>query len=192
MEPEYLQDLIAHERMVLWLYCDDKGLPTIGAGNLVPTSRACATLPLFHQGGGEATDAEKLDLYALVLGHFSKDLRADAYRNLSDMRITDGYARELVITRLEHTFIPGIKAVCHDFDEWPLGARRATVDMGYSLGVHGLVHGYPILIAALQARDWTKSADECHRHKDGEDPKDPSTWGTRNAWTRKMYLAAMG
>jgi GH24 family phage-related lysozyme (muramidase) len=192
MEPEYLQDLIAHEGVIPWLYCDIKGLPTIGIGNLAGTEQAFVALPMVHQGGAHATDEEKRDVYARTLGAFAKGMTAMGYRCRSDLRLDHNDTLSLVTKRLETEFIPGIKAVCHDFDEWPLAARRATVDMGYSLGVHGLVHGHPSLVAALQARDWATAAGECHRRKDGEDPKDPTTWGTRNAWTRKMYLAAMG
>jgi GH24 family phage-related lysozyme (muramidase) len=191
MEPEYLQDLIAHEGVIPWLYCDTKGLPTIGIGNYV-TVEGFLALPLAHNFVTPADDGEKRFAYARVLEAFEENASAMHYRDKSDLRLSHDDTMALVTKRLETEFISGIKAVCHDFDDWPLPARRATVDMGYSLGVHGLVHGYPSLVAALQARDWATAAGECHRRKDGEDPHDPSTWGSRNKWTREMFLSAMG
>lgn len=48
---------------------------------------------------------------------------------------------------------------------WYLNAstlrQSVLLDMAFNLGVAGLVHGYPKMIAAMTAGDWTTAAAEC-------------------------------
>jgi hypothetical protein len=53
--------------------------------------------------------------------------------------------------------IPGFEALP---DEW----KMALLDMAYNLGLHGLLDGYPRMLAAVQAGDGATAGTECHRN----------------------------
>lgn len=177
----YMDDLIQHEGMTTWMYCDVRGFVTIGIGNLVKTPDAAAALPFHHLGNGsDATDEEKRASWAFVNDAFTKGKSAHYYRSLTSLRLTEAFAIELAEQRLEEDFLPGIKRLMHDFEEYPLPARRALVDMAYNLGVGGLAHFHNMISACLE-RDWATAAKECHRSTSRE---------SRNAWTSQMFIDA--
>jgi GH24 family phage-related lysozyme (muramidase) len=182
MDPgEYFDDLEAHEGCTTWLYCDVRGFVTIGVGNLVSTADACVALPLEHKASGVvATEYEKRDSYAKIVGAFDKNESAMFYLDKSDLRLPLGYVQRLVGSRLTGVFIPGIMRLCPGFDTFPGPARRALVDMAYNLGVHGLGM-FPHMLAACNAGDWDMAAAQCHRS---------SCRDTRNVWTAQMFLNA--
>ena len=177
---EYFDDLEAHEGCTTWLYCDVRGLVTVGIGNLVASPQACAELPFHLRDGLAATDEAKADAWARVHRAFDKHKSAAYYKAFSDMRLGVGYVRSLVAHRLETEFLPGIARLCPTFAEFPLPARRALVDMAYNLGV-GVLGMFPHMLAACNEWDWAMAADQCHRSTCRE---------SRNAWTATMFVDA--
>lgn len=188
---DYVEDIRRHEGCVLWLYCDVRGFVTVGIGNLVRSPDHAASLPFEHDGEVVATADEKRAAFIAVQDAFRPGLAASAYAHLTTIRMPLDYAVSLLESRLEHEFLPGVARVFHDCESWPLSARRAVVDMAYSLGIDGLVSGYPKFTGACLAQDWAAAADECHRRRKGEVASDPETWGPRNRWTRQMLLEAV-
>jgi GH24 family phage-related lysozyme (muramidase) len=168
------------EGCTTWLYCDSRGLPTVGIGNLVASPKDCAALPFAHPSGTPATEDEKRDLWKAVVNAFEKGEGAGFYRTLSTLAISRAFAYELAAKRIERDFIPGIKRLCHEFDEWPEQAQRAIVDMAYNLGIGGLSH-FVNFLGACQSRDWATAAKECHR---------ATCRKSRNDWTEQMLVAA--
>ena len=177
---DYFDDLEEHEGCTTWLYCDGRGYVTVGIGNLVASPEQCAAYPFAHKDGSPATPEEKASAWAAVNDAFDKTRSAVYYTHASDLRLTTAFVRELVGKRLENEFIPGIRKLCHDFDAWPLPARRAIVDMAYNLGVGGLAK-FHHLISACQARDWAGAAAQCHR---------ATCRDMRNAWTMQCFIDA--
>ena len=183
---DYFDDLQAHEGCCTWLYCDSRGYVTTGIGNLVADADACAALPWQHAlanvGGSPApvTDEQKRTAYANVLNAFGPTKpSAMSYRSISDLRLTLDFVVGLVEQRLEAESIPGIQELCPSFDEFPLPARRALVDMAYNLGVHGLSH-FNLMLTACNARDWATAARQCHRS---------TCRDSRNDWTAQMFAS---
>jgi hypothetical protein len=157
---------------------------------LVRSPDHAASLPFYRPGGAPATVEQKRAAFVIVQGAFHKGLLANAYAPLADIRLSLDFCTLLLEQRLTGEFLPAIERAFPACDGWPLSARRAVVDMAYSLGINGLVAKYPRFMAACQTQDWEVAADECHRSREGEDPKRPDTWGGRNAWARAMLLEA--
>jgi GH24 family phage-related lysozyme (muramidase) len=187
---DYVADIQKHEGFVPWLYADSRGCVTIGFGNLVCSPEAAEQLPMEHDDGVPAASAEKNAAFIAVQDAFRAGLLAAAYASKTTIRMDRSTADAMLARRLDGEFLPAIEQVFHDVESWPLPARRAVVDMVYSLGISGLVRGYPKFVDACHAKDWLAAAAECHRKRQGEDPTDPSTWGERNTWTRQMLLQA--
>ena len=181
MIDEYFDDLEAHEGSTTWLYCDVRGFVTVGIGNLIATSAACAAFPWHHQPAGQAAlPGEPEAAWAAVTDAFDATKSAAYYANKSDLRLTQDYVRELVGERLARDFLPGIRRLCPNFNTFPAPARRALVDMAYNLGVHGLGM-FPHMLAACNAGDWAMAAGQCHRS---------TCRDTRNAWTAQCFIDA--
>jgi GH24 family phage-related lysozyme (muramidase) len=187
---DFVDDISRHEGCCYWLYCDLKGFVTVGIGNLVRSPDHAASLPFEHDDGAQATAEEKRSAYIAVQDAFRPGLLAKSYSHLMTIRMTLDFAESLLERRLTEEFLPALARIFHRIDSWPMEARRAVVDMAYSLGINGLVTVYPKFIAACYAKDWSACAKECHRAKPGENPADPMTWGPRNSWTREMFLLA--
>jgi GH24 family phage-related lysozyme (muramidase) len=177
---DYFDDLEAHEGFTTWLYCDVRGLVTVGIGNLVASPQACAELPFQRHDGTGATLDEKCDAWMRVHNAFDKSKAAIYYQAFSDVRLTEDFVRSLVSQRLEREFLPGIVRLCPRFETFPLPARRALVDMAYNLGVGGLGM-FSHMLAACNAGDWEMAANQCHRSTCRE---------SRNAWTAQMFIDA--
>lgn len=177
---DFVDDIAQFEGVTTWLYCDVRGFPTIGVGNLVANADAAIKLPLAGAAGTSATDEEKRVAWTTVVNAFAKGHSAEFYRHLTTLRITEEFAFELCAQRIESDFMPGIRKLCHDFDQWSEPAQRAILDMAYNLGIRGLSH-FVNLLSACQAHDWAAAAHECHR---------ATCRDSRNAWTAQQFIDA--
>jgi GH24 family phage-related lysozyme (muramidase) len=195
---EYFGDLEEHEGCTTWLYCDRRGLVTVGLGNLVSTPGACVALPFAHKKTGlAATDEQKAAAWQAVKHAFDvKNVRpAMYYTPLTDLRLTRDFAYSLMGSRLKAEFLPALRHVCPGFDGFPEPARRALVDMIYSLGIGAFTPAHwPSLLAACNSipPNWANTLDDgtcdpksaaaqCHRNGGTE---------TRNDWTAQCFIDA--
>ncbi len=64
----------------------------------------------------------------------------------------------------------------------PDAIKMALLDLIYNLGPAGLFHGFPHLVAAVEAGAWAQAAEHCMR-------RGPSA--ARNNWTRQQFLSAV-
>jgi GH24 family phage-related lysozyme (muramidase) len=203
MDPsEYFNDLVEHEGLCTFPYCDRKGYVTIGIGNLVATPAACQELPLIHTASGiAATASEKATAWTAVKHAFDQVHIKSAmfYAPLTDLRISQAYAAQLVAKRLNTEFFPALEKIFPGIEGFPRPARAALVDMIYSLGVGEFSpRAWPHLIAACNAvpPNWANriedgtpegkcdplsAAAQCHR--DGGSEK-------RNTWTSQQFIDA--
>ncbi len=177
--------LTEHERLIPWLYCDSRGFVTVGVGDKVsPTS--VVTMPFVHMVDGCPADSnEKMDAFLQVQNRFAKGLLADHYRPMSDLRLPDDFCKRRLVYRLQSEFVPAIEKQCPAFDSFPVQAKLVLVDIAYNVGVQSHVDGFVAfvqLIAACNAGNFLAASEQVHTTKEGENSKDPNTWGTRNTW----------
>jgi GH24 family phage-related lysozyme (muramidase) len=178
---DYFDDLQAFEGMTTWLYCDVRGFVTVGIGNLVSSPESCMALPFYRKGIDlNATDGEKAAGWRKVKAAYDKTKSAAYYQGVCDLRLELDFVKGLCARRLTMEFIPGIKRLLHDFDDFPLPARKALVDLAYNLGVGGLSK-FVTLLDACQRQDWEVAARSCGRKGARE---------KRNLWTAQMFIDA--
>jgi len=192
LEDIVVQDLLDHEGCVPWLYCDSKGFVTIGVGNLVKTGGDAVRLPLFRMATGvPAIAEEKRNAHARVLQFYKPTLTANAYRAVTDLRITKEFALDLVKSRLRNEFLPALYKLFHDFDSWPEGAKRGAIDIIFNVGVHGISR-FVNFVDACQRQDWAMAKAHCTRTAARRPPtdKDPEGLGPRNRWTLARFQEA--
>ena len=171
----YVDDIAVWEGLVLWMYLDKKGLVTTGIGNLLSTTEAARALPWFYGNVLATPEQVTGDWMAVVSATRGKP--AHAYASLTRCRLTAEFTEAHARGRLEHEFLPGCRRVVTGFDELPLAARRALVDMIYSLGERGLA-SYGNMLHCIDKRDWHLVATESHRKGARDD---------RNKWVEALF-----
>ena len=173
---ESLAKLEWFEGAIPWMYLDTRGYVTVGVGLMLPNAAAAQKLP-FIVGQRTATADEIATEYtrveALPMGR-----PALFYRQENGLML-----EKVEIDSLLRTVLAGfegeLRAGLTGYDQFPDSVKLALLDMAYNLGPVGLLHGYPTLIAAVEAGNWSKAGNNCFRHGPG---------AARNLWTQKQFL----
>lgn len=172
-----LQKLQEFEGAVPWMYQDTVGRVTVAVGCMLPSLAAAQDLP-FQKDGRAATHDEIAVEFQRISG-MPMGRPAHFYRNPGAPELTpQQMSAQLLatLTRMETELRHGLS----HYDSLPDTVKMALLDMSYNLGVSGLLHGFPRLIQAVQAGNWTLASTACFR-------RGPSA--ARNDWTRSMFLA---
>ena len=173
-------ELIRWEGGCQHLYVDKYGNVATAVGHRLPNADAAIALPWRHRGTGVAATPSEISAAFEQVRAQGPGHKSIAYRFASDLVLAAGVAVDLVATRVQREFLPGLRRLCPNFDRCPLPARRALVDMAYDLGVVGLAK-FRILIAACKRGDFATAAEHCHRRM---------TRGIRNVATRNLFREA--
>ena len=182
---DYLPIARRFEGDIPWLYLDTVGKVTIGIGHMIPTAAAVSALPL-GRNGQAANDADKRNAYVAVAAATDRSLRgANAFEDLSDLRITPAQSADLFRSKFAEIFAEArrlFQEVGGGFAAWPIRVQLATFDMAYNLGPQGLYRNFPIFrTKGLAKHDYLVCAQECRRI--GPAP-------SRNTWTRDQFETA--
>jgi GH24 family phage-related lysozyme (muramidase) len=179
-----VRQLTIFEGSIPWLYRDTRGNVTVGVGKMLPTLAAAVTLHGAHPFQCEHRPALVADIMAdwNRLQHlpFGQEYAAGGYKALMSVYLLeadiDALLRE-VVTQFDND----LRRDYPDYDSLPDGVKLALIDMDYNLGDAKLRHAYPRFDAAVDAKDYTTMAAQCHR---GGIPQE------RNDWTKNLFLAA--
>jgi GH24 family phage-related lysozyme (muramidase) len=181
--------LIKHEGLIPWLYCCTKGFVTVGVGDKV-SPKTVLTMPFVHLlDGSHAMTEEKSQAFIRVQNHFAKGLTAGDYRVCSDLRLDEEFCNRRLRSRIKSEFVPAIEKHCPLFANYPTRVKFVLVDIVYNVGVVGFA-AFDQLIIDCNSLQFSKAAEQVHTQKEGEDPRDPKTWGRRNTWRRNTMLLA--
>jgi type VI secretion system secreted protein VgrG len=162
------------------MYVDWRGDVRTGIGFVLPDARAALALPWRHKATGfPATAAEVRAAFAQVRAQ-SAGHAAPAHERASNLVLPPGYAALLVMRRLERELLPELRKLLPRFEDYPLAAQRALVEMAYNLGVAGL-RRFRNLIASCNGGDFGAAANHCHRRTIGV---------ARNAGTKALFRKA--
>ena len=148
-----------YEGVVPWLYADVKGLVTVGIGNLVDPIQFALPLPFVRFDGRPASRDEiaaewlrvKQDPVAASRGHLYA-------KTITSLRLTDEGVESLVARKLAQND-DHLRRRFADYEDWPADAQLATLSMGWACVP---AFRFPILEAALKARDFVLASKECH------------------------------
>lgn len=173
---ESLAKLEWFEGAIPWMYLDTRGYVTVGVGLMLPDVAAAQKLP-FMAGSRAASEEEIGAEYARVEA-MAMGRPALYYRKDNGLVLEKAEIDSLLRTVLAG-FEGELRGKLTGYDGFPDGVKLALLDMAYNLGPVGLLHGYPALIAAVEAGNWAKAASNCFRHGPG---------AARNQWTQKMFL----
>jgi GH24 family phage-related lysozyme (muramidase) len=173
---ESLAKLEWFEGSIPWMYLDTRGNVTVGVGLMLENATDAAKLP-FMAGSRPATEAEISAEFARVHA-MPMGRPAEFYRREGELELEKAEIDALLKAVLTG-FESELRRHLNGYDAFPESVKMALLDMAYNLGPLGLIKGYPTLIAAVEAGNWSKAAANCFRHGPG---------AVRNQWTRKMFL----
>jgi len=167
------------EGCVSHMYQCTGGDVTIGVGHAILAAADAVNLS-WSVSGSPATAAQAQSDFAKVAAA-PKGLAAGKYEGLTQCRLSADDIDALLLSDVE-LFESKLGGALPRWPHYPEPAQEALFDMGYNLGVAGLLkfHG---LLAAADAGQWTTAAARCHRRGIGE---------ARNRETAKLFLEAAG
>jgi GH24 family phage-related lysozyme (muramidase) len=200
MKPEVLahvlRDLAIWEGSAAFMYLDTRGYVTVGVGNLLATPEAAEALPFVtppvrQRGELERDYQERMQLVPmapplakrgawLVVKSMRPALREAAYEWATTLRLPEAAIDDLLRTRLQAEFLPGLAARFPGFDDLPAGPQRALVDIAFNCGLGGL-DKFTHLREAILRGDWPAAAAASSR---------AGSRAARNSWTAELLASA--
>jgi len=178
------------ELFVPHFYKDPKGIITWAYGN-ASTMAAAMLLPWQHQDGSRCQPDEVVQDWksaqAAPTGHL-----AGWYGRLMRLRLPESAGRALFYGRVDE-FNVALAREFPGFDGYPAPAQLGTFDMAFNAGLGTLRAKFPRWHKAVEARDWSGAAAQCHREnlREGVTPWDPSDeHERRQIAVRDLYAKA--
>lgn len=181
------------ELVVPYMYLDEKGLVTVGIGNLLRTEAAALALPFQNRAAGRMATPGEIRARYLAVKAMKPAMKWTAYRLTSpEIELDPEEIDKLLLARLDGEFLPGLRRRYPGFDAFPFPAQEGCVDMVFTMGFgieagppkerKGMA-GFPTFNSALRAKppDFILASNECHR---------ADARPERNAWTKGKFLEA--
>ena len=170
--------LLTNEGRVPYLYRCTGGKVTIGIGHACESASDACKLSLVTPAGIPAAAAEITNAYTAVYSA-PLGLPAKNYRRFSELNLPESAIDQLLNDDIS-TFTTALRKSLPNFDSYPDPAQDALFDMAYNLGSAGLLK-YQNLLAACNAADWDRAANESFRHGISDE---------RNKATAALFLRA--
>ena len=187
-DTQFIQQLKRFEGEIAHLYLDSRGNPTIGVGFLMANAQQFCALNLVHkQSGKPASEREKQAEYKKISKQKS-GYKASWYAQFCELTLPSHETDKLLHKHLAQ-FKQELNKVFSkqsgfncQFEQMPLSAQYALLDMAFNLGTSHLAKNWPKLHQAIKQQDWHCAAQECsRRHIQSE----------RNAATEQLFKQAI-
>ena len=172
------------ERVVPYPYLDTKGLITIGGGANVNDWNVFKQLNATVNDIA-ATEAQKLDAYNRLRqlsdekdangNYINRNLKAKAFRDKTNIRISDTEARGLAQSHMNND-LAHVRGEFSDFDSFPLPLKEVLLDIQYNTGNLNQ-QNWPNLYSAIHGRNINGIVDNVNRKDVQQD---------RNDWAKRM------
>jgi GH24 family phage-related lysozyme (muramidase) len=176
---EVLSDFENWEGKISHMYLDTKGLVTVGVGKMLPDATAAQELDFVRRADGGSATADEIAADFNTVSAQAAGRLAATYKKYTSLDLPDEAIGDLLKIVVEG-FENDLEQSYAGYDNYPLSAKRALLDMIYNLGLDGLLK-FKKMKASVEAGDWTTAAAQCHRNGPSE---------ARNNWTRDLFLDA--
>lgn len=147
------QRLREFEGSIPYMYRCTGGEVTIGIGHAIHTVEDAGKLTWT---GPETAAADYANVAAAPMGNV-----ASFYQNLSICRMGDAEIARLCGLDIDR-FEAELKNALPKWDTYPEPAQEALFDMGFNLGIAGLLK-FKNMLAAIDQGDWPTASAESHR-----------------------------
>jgi len=170
--------LTRFEGNVPHMYRCTGGKVTVGVGRALESANDACQLR-WRIAGQPATAADVTQDFTRI-STAEMDRRADFYKQFTKCTLEPDDISALLdrdILRFEAELIQKLP----NWSTYPDTVQQALFDMGYNLGVGGLIGKFPKMLGAVNRQDWEMAANECRRNGINND---------RNAATAVLFRAA--
>lgn len=176
------QALLRSEGGKQYIYLDTKGFKTIGAGTKIDDKNTFMQIN-WQVNGRPATEAEKqqaFEIFELLKqkGKFGKEINAERYEDVSNLRIDEREISRLLEEHLRQD-LKKLKSGFPNFDNLPLPLKEVLLDIRYNTGSVRRSN-WPNLYEAIEKHDTAWTANEVNRKDIGK---------KRNNWAKEKVLS---
>jgi GH24 family phage-related lysozyme (muramidase) len=158
--PNVLARLKRFEGETDYLYRSTAGDLTAGIGHSFPGEASALAIP--WQVGARAGTPQEISRDWHKIRTTPAGLVAAEYERLTSVRLAAGTVASLAERDITAVLIQ-LRMAIGGFDTFPEPAQEAIFDMGFNLGVAGLVKKFPRFLAAVDKGNWMAATAECQR-----------------------------
>jgi GH24 family phage-related lysozyme (muramidase) len=169
--------LATQEGTVPYMYKCTGGKVTIGVGHALENADLACRLN-WAVNGAPANSQQVQDDFGKVAAA-AKGAKASTYAPLTSCRLAPADIAALLDSDIQQ-FEAQLRQKIPNWDGLPPTVQEALFDMGFNLGIGGLLE-FKRLLAAVAAADWTTAAAESHRMGISDE---------RNQETANLFLQA--
>jgi GH24 family phage-related lysozyme (muramidase) len=162
-ELDFLPQLRINEGCFATMYSDTKGNVTCGVGFLLQSAQTACGYPWYIPGLVTPATAQEIAAEWNRVKAMQPGQLPHFYAIETALQLRQDSIDAHTMTLLD-TLDDGLTAGIPNFEELPDEWKMALADMGWNLGLHGLLNGYPRMLAAIEAGDGATAATECHRN----------------------------
>jgi len=177
---ELKTSLKTNEGCVPYMYLDTKGNVTVGVGHMLKACGDAQKLSFMLRQNPAAANAEQIANDFNSVSQQQKGQFFTHYEQFTLLNMPPETMESLLDADIATTE-QGVREKFSGYDNYPLEAKTALLDMAFNLGVDGLATKFPRLKAAAEAGNWNTCTMECER--EGVQP-------SRNAWTKRQFESA--
>ena len=161
----------------MYLDSDTPGNVTTGNGFLIPSATAACTFPFYLPGLHTPATAQEIAAEYWRVKAMPSARPASFYDAPSALQLKQEDIDAHLLAELDK-LDEGMAAGITNYPGLPDSWKMALIDMAFNLGLHGLLTGYPEMLAAVQAGDGATAALQCHRNRIS---------AARNAWAVDQF-----
>jgi GH24 family phage-related lysozyme (muramidase) len=159
------------------MYLDTVGVVTVGIGTALFRAADASALAFVERGTTDPADAATIEAEWAEVKRQVKGKLAGSYKQFTNLDLPPA---EVLRKFAEHmaTFEAKLKAKWVRYPDFPTPAQLGLLDMIYNLGSFT---DFPSFVAAVNAEDWARAAQQCHRRGPSE---------SRNRDTKELFEKA--
>ncbi len=137
------------------MYQDTDGNVTVGVGHLLKNAAEAKQLFFVRSGTGIRASAAEIDraFNAVERARLGSNAGAQMSKKLTQIELTTGEIDNIFKSDVA-VFHTGVKGLFPDFLTYPEIAKRAIVDLPFTMGVTGFIGSFTMFQAAIQTRNW--------------------------------------
>lgn len=149
------------EGRIPYMYQDTKGNVTVGVGYLIANESMALELNWIDKKTRILADKKTIsEEFHLISTLPVSNSKATSYSDKTSIILSDEDIDRLrdqrIIEKQQQLrkYLP--------LETYPVEAQEVLIDMGFNLGVNGLLKKFPTFIKAVKNKDWKTASEECH------------------------------
>ncbi len=159
---DFKKEIKIGEGEISHMYLDTVGAVTVGVGNKLSNVVESQKLSFVNRLTSKLATQDEIKNDFESVKKQVKGQVAAKYKPFTKLDLPTASIDDLLDIRIEE-FKKQLILKFPKFNNYPLTAQFALLDMAFNLGTEGLVSKFPTFKKAIEAEDWNKAAKESNR-----------------------------